>query len=476
MTDAPIPPDDDPFGHLPPQLRALFDQLGGSDLSGLAPHLAQAMHGMHQPTQGTVDFALARRVALEVAGQGDRAPSDAERTRAAEAFALAEHWLDTTGLPSPADAGTLVIGNRSGWIDAALGALRPLIVPVTEASIAAMTELAREQFAQLDVEDFDQLGITLPEGFGDVLRQLAQGDIGAMLQPAGAMMAGLQVGQVIGKLARQLHGQYDLGIPTAPTGQAHWIAPNITETFDGFDLDATEVAIMIATTEAAYRRIFHAVNWLEAHLHALVAEFARGIEVDAQRLEALTDELMLGVDPENPDELRQAMEKAAQFRLEPTPAQTRTLERLQTIVSVTGAWARLEARRAVGTRLPERDRVEEVLRRRRATQGDGESQLAALLGLDLRPRDDRAGDVFVAMVDDTLGPTGLLRVLAHPENLPHVDELHDPQQWLTRMSASSDIPDDISALFGDVTEAPTEASAAERQVRDAESDDGSANS
>jgi len=92
------------------------------------------------------------------------------------------------------------------------------------------------------------------------------------------------------------------------------------------------------------------------------------------------------------------MHKAARFKLEPTEAQRRVLERLQGVICLVGAWARHEVARAVQDRLPSLGRIEEVLRRRRATRGDGEELLSGLLGLDLKPEDETVGERFVEAV------------------------------------------------------------------------------
>jgi putative hydrolase len=172
--------------------------------------------------------------------------------------------------------------------------------------------------------------------------------------------------------------------------------------------------------------------------------------------------LVLGVDPEDPDSLQEAMERATRFELEPTPDQRRVLERLQAVVCLVGAWARHEAARAAEGRLPSLGRIEEVLRRRRATRGDGEELLASLLGLDLKPDDETVGERFVVAVEEALGPAGLHRALAHPENLPDAGELADPASWLQRTSADLDVPDDASELFAELGDAPVEGSADER--------------
>jgi putative hydrolase len=478
--------DEDPFAGLPPELRAMLEQLGGPEglaaaqeqiagmLGGLGgPGGLGAMFGAGgTPPTGPVDWSLATRVALQVAAEGDRSPTDAERERAEQAIALAEHWLDATPLPAPPDAGQLVVDSRQAWVNAAIPALRPLVEPVARAATDALIDLARDQFGALGEEVAERGELppipgleALPPGFADLIGQLIGGDPADLLRPAGAAVAGLQAGQVIGQLARQLFGAYDLGIPTAPRAQAHHLAVNVDEAFAGYDLDATEVAVVLALGEAAHRRLYHAVPWLEAHVASLVARFAAGTTVDEQRLRELSDELLLGVDADDPDALRAAMERAASLQLEPTAEQRRVLERLQGVVCLVGAWARHEVARAVEGRLPSLPRIDEVLRRRRATRGDGEELLAGLLGLDLKPADEAIGERFVAAVEESLGPAGLRRALAHPENLPDAEELAEPSRWLVRTADDLDVPDDAAALFEglDDGDAPHEGTAEERR-------------
>lgn len=454
MSDEPNSPDpDDPFGGLPPELRQMMEAFGGSEM---LQQFGQMLSG--SANRGPVDWDLAGRVARQLAADGDRAPTDEERERAEEAQQLAEHWLDEGALPSPPDAGRLVIASRQDWVAAALDGLAPLVEPVAEASTNAMAALASSQLDEL--------------GLGGLLGGLGGGDLGSMLTPMGAMLTGTQAGQVIGQLGKQLVGQYELGIPTAPRSQAFHIAVNVTDTFSGYDLDLREVAIVLALHEGAHRRLYHAVPWLQGHVQGLVWQFAEGTEVDPDELMRMSQDLMVGVDPDDPESLQEAISKAGEFRLEPTAVQRRVLQRLQGVVTLVQAWARAEVVRAAEPRLGgSLARIEEVLRRRRATHGDGEQLLAQLLGLDLKPEDETVGDRFVEAVEAAAGPDGLREALAHPENLPDAAELTDPGQWLARIEGdgSSGVPDDLSSLL-DAGEAPTELSADER-LRDPDASD-----
>lgn len=446
------PAENDPFEGLPPELRRMMEQLGGGGGQEMFAQLQSMLFG-GGATTGPVNWELARRVAFQLAADGDRNPTEAETADATEAFLLAEHWLDEGSLPAPRDGGTVHVVRRGGWVDAALTAMRPVVEPVAAASTRALADLAGDL-----PDDLSGAMEGLPPQLAQMLGNL---DLSAAMRPLGATLAGMQVGQVVGQLSRQLLGQYDLGIPTAPRAQALRIAVNAHEVFDGWDLDGREVSVALALHEAAHRRLFHAVPWLEAHVHGLVAQFANGTRVDPEQLQGMAQELMLGVDPEDPEAMQDAMARAADFRLDPTPEQQRILDRIQGVVCLVQAWARHEVAHAAEGRLTAMPRIEEILRRRRATQGDGEALLAQLLGLDLKPDDEEVGDRFVEAVSSGRGTEGLRDALAHPENLPDREELADPSKWLVRMAAGDAVPDDPSALFG-LGDAPVEASAEER--------------
>ena len=481
-----------------------------------------------------IDWSLAERAAREVAREGDRPPTAEERTRFEEAFRLAEHWLDAGALPQPPDAGRTLVLDRDAWIDEAIPVFMRLLAPVAAATTEALVGLASRQLGELgrmledspdaledmvgglgamglDPERLDELDLRAfgiddaqaeqlraqlramlagGEGFGEMLRGalgamgLTPGgsgiggsgvagapDPGAMLRPAAATLNALQAGQVIGTLARQVHGHRDLGIPTAPRATAGLVAANVAATFDGYDLDATEVAVVLAVTEAAHRRLHHAIGWLDEHLIRLVGRFADAMTVDESQLRELAEQMEQELDPEDPEAFRRAIERAARLRLAPNDAQRGVLGQLQVVLGIVGAWARHEARVTLEGRLPGLERIEEVLRRRRAVQGDGEELLSGLLGLDLRPEDETVPERFVATVLDVLGTRGLEQALAHPENLPDADELADPGRWLARSVDEVDVPDDVASLLEGLGDAPTEASAEERASGPSDADE-----
>lgn len=458
------------FDDLPEEVRELLASLSGGDPEALMEQIQQMLPAIQGQVQaqmqammanagatGPVDWEIARRVAFQIAADDDRSPTDQERERLERAMTLAEHWLDSTSLPAPPEGARLTVGRRTEWLDPALRAMRPLIEPVAAATGRALAAL------------------TPTDGGADMLppemRELLAGiDLPTMVASMAASTTGLQAGMALGNLSRQLFAAHDLGVPTAGRGQAIAIAVNLADAFDDWDLDLEEVAVVVMLHEEAHRRLFHAVPWLAAHIESLVALFANGTDVDPDRIQDLLSDAMMGIDPDDPESMAAAMQRASRFRLEPTAAQQRVLQRLQGVTDLTRAWARHEALAAADSRLPSLSVIDEVMRRRRAEVGDGERVLADLLGLQLTGDDPDVGDHFIEVVVQARGTMALHEALAHPENLPDAAELADPSRWLLRMAAADAVPDDASSLFEGLGDAPIEESA-ERRTR-ANTDDG----
>lgn len=473
MADDDFPPDL-PFGagnfdDLPDEVKQLLSSLSGDDPEEFLARLQELLPGMQHQVQaqmqammaagasGPVDWSIARQVAFQVAADDDRSPSPDEIARLERAMQLAEHWLDGSSLPAPPGGTRLVVGRRTEWLEVALDAMQGLIEPVAAARGRAMAAMTPG----------DDEADLLPEQ----LRELMAGiDMSVMVRTMAASTSGLQAGMALGNLSTQLLASHDLGIPTAGRGQSVAIAVNLADTFDDWDLDLEEVAVAVMLHEEAHRRLFHAVPWLRAHIESLVAMFANGTDVDPERLRDLLSDAMMGVDPDDPESLAEAMQRAGRFRLEPTPQQQRVLERLQGVTDLTTAWARHEALAAAEGRLPSLAVIDEVMRRRRAEVGDGERVLADLLGLALTSDDPDRADNFIDTVVAARGTHGLHEALAHPENLPDAEELADPSRWLVRMASVDAIPDDPSSLFADLGQAPVEESAEQR--RQGAGDDG----
>jgi putative hydrolase len=252
-------------------------------------------------------------------------------------------------------------------------------------------------------------------------------------------MWGAQVGQGIGKLAGEVVGAADIGLPLAE-GHPALLPANVQAFGEGLGVEERDVTLYLALREAAHLRLFAHATWLRPHLIALVEEYARNISVDTERIESSLRE----IDPERPEAIQQALEGGL-FDLPTTPVQKAALERLELALALVEGWVDDVVTEATGGRLPSAPSLREMVRRRRATGGPAEQTFATLIGLELRPRRLREASAFWSAIRAARGVDGRDAVWAHPDLLPTADDLVDPAGFLDRDEL------DVSALDDDGT-------------------------
>jgi putative hydrolase len=414
-------------------LAAMFGGAPGGDIGAAFQRLGQLLSWQGGP----VNWDLARDVARQVvAGAGDRSVTTSDREPVLDAMRLAELWLDEA-CSFASSAATASAWSRAEWVEATLPAWRELVDPVAGRVVDSMGTMLAGEGGPLS-----QLG--LPAEQVQAMSQLA-GPLQQMLRSVGGAMFGAQLGQAIGTLAVEVVGSTDIGLPLAPGGRAALLPANVAAFGEGLGVPEDQVRLYLALREAAHQRLFAHVPWLRGHLVEAVAAYARGIHVDAARLE----QAMGSIDPTNPESLQQAL-TGGLFEPEDTPEQKAALTRLETALALVEGWVDEVVDAAASPHLPAAAALRETVRRRRASGGPGEQTLASLVGLELRPRRLRDAAALWRAVLSERGQDGREAVWAHPDLLPTAEDLDDPQAYARGGSA----PLDLSAL--EDSEAPPE--------------------
>jgi uncharacterized protein (DUF2342 family) len=89
-------------------------------------------------------------------------------------------------------------------------------------------------------------------------------------------------------------------------------------------------------------------------------------------------------------------------------------------------------------RLPSAAAMSELFRRRRSSAGISQKAFATLLGLELTPKLVRECEALWTKVARELGHEVRDRLISHPDQLPSVEEIQDPQLLIARLSNSGD--------------------------------------
>jgi len=112
------------------------------------------------------------------------------------------------------------------------------------------------------------------------------------------------------------------------------IPQNVAAFGAGLDIPIDQVQLYLAVRELAHARLFRHAKWLRLQLLSSITEFARGIRIDTERLEALAGEL----DPSNPEELRAALSSGALIPPKPMSSSRRSLDSRPLSRSSRGGW------------------------------------------------------------------------------------------------------------------------------------------
>jgi len=409
-------------------LAAMLNQLGlnlgdASDLGGVMEQLQTAFNSMTTQFGGMfnasaadsesgVNWTLAKDTARKtVASLGaDPSPNSADSEQIADAVAIAEVWLDdATDFPrvgSPAK-----VWSRAQWVEETMPIWRRLVEPVATHIADAMANTVR--LGEDDSAAAAQAGLA---GMEQMLRP--------MLRSSGASMFGLQLGQGLGRLATEVVGATDIGLPLHD--HVALIPTNIRAFGVGLDQTHTDVTLYLALRECARQRLFGGVGWLRNQVLTLVESYARGISIDTSALE----EALGDVDPNNLEKLSSTLEGGL-FVPQKTPEQQAVLAQLETMLALVEGWVDEVVAQATARWMPAAGALAETVRRNRATGGPAEATFATLVGLELRPRRMRDAANLWAALRNAHGPSGRDAKWKHPDIAPTAADLDDPIGYVT---------------------------------------------
>jgi putative hydrolase len=398
---------------------------GMPDLSQLFSQIQFLM----APHDGPVNWDFALDLARKAVAQSpDPSPGQKQKDAVADAVRLADHWLDeTTAFPS--GVSSTAAWSRAEWIVGTTDVWKVLVEPIAESSVQA-------------------LGGALPEE--------ARGMSGPLLGILGKAVGGMlaqQVGSGLGALAEEVLSVSDIGLPLAAPGKAAIVLANVSAFAEGLDVSEDDVLLYLALREAAHQRLFAHVPWLRDHLIGAVADYASGIEINAEGIQAQIEEQMRGVDPTNPESMQQLLD-GGMFDLPRSPAQDAALQRLEVTLALVEGWVDEVVGQATVERMPSAGKLQEAFRRRRAAGGPAEETFATLVGLELRPRRLRDASTLWGSLRTRQGTEARDGVWMHPDLLPSADDLDDPLGFREDAAApaalsAEDFDAELMKLLGD---------------------------
>ncbi len=389
------------------------------DPAAMAQVMGQVQKMMASAGDGPVNMTLAHDLARQRAVTGgDPSPGEKADRDVAEALRLADLWLGpVTDFASP--TARTRAWSRSQWVEATMPTWQRLVEPVASSVADAVASAMAEQ---------------APEEMRGMLAGVAP-----MMRSLGGSVFGMQLGQAIGGLAREVVSTSDVGLPLTDGSVLALVVANVEEFAQASSVPVDEVRLFLALREDAHARLFAHVPWLRSHLVGAVEQYARGIVIDTSRIE----EAVSRVDPSDPAALQEAL-RSGMFEPERTPTQVSALDRLETSLALVEGWVD-EVTAAAASALPHADALRESVRRRRATGGPAEAALTSLVGLQLRPRRLRDAARLFSVLASEGGSAARDGVWSHPDLLPTSEDLDAPEGYSQRRGAAAEASADVDA-------------------------------
>ena len=391
------------------------------------PLFAQFQRAMS--AQGPLQWDVARQTALMAATEGVTEHNvDPQRRIAVESLANVArmHVTEVTGLATPAAVPLDVVG-RATWANLTLQAWKPYFDALAQAIGGTATSTASgtadntaEDTAASEADESDPM-----------LAMLA--NVSKLIAPS---MLGMSVGTLVGRLATNTFGQFDLPLPRDPHDRVVIVISNVDNFADEWSIPRDDMTMWALTHELISHGVF-GVAHVRHTVQQLVSQFAGGFRPNPGALsESISSLDNSSGDPmkllnsllSDPTVLLGAQRSAAQERVAPILDAA-----IAGIVGYIDHYVDRVTARILGQASP----IGEAVRRRRVAQSGDRVFVERLLGIDLTNEQVERAQQFTAGVLERAGDDGVALLLAKPGNLPTPSEIVAPGLWLARLETSN---------------------------------------
>lgn len=249
------------------------------------------------------------------------------------------------------------------------------------------------------------------------------------LAPLSRVVAGVQIGGLLGWLSGRVLGQYDVTQDNEP-GTIYFVGNNLISLESRYGFAPDEFRRWVAVHELAHAAQFDGVGWLRPYFLGEVRSMVSSFELDPRVALARVAEAM-----------RRILEGDKGWRdmglvgLVATSEQLALARRLQALMSLLEGHADVVMEKASAGRISGAERFKEILRRRRRAPEGLARLIQRALGIDAKTRQYEEGERFLKEAEALVGAAGLSRLWHGPENLPSPDELADPARWVARVAS-----------------------------------------
>lgn len=296
-------------------------------------------------------------------------------------------------------------------------------------TVAPVEVVTRAQWIEANLEPFRFLMNPLAEKMSIGGEMPLPPEAKQILQQVSGVMLGLQTGFVLGYLGSHVIGQYETSLPAPGGGRLLYVVSNLESVEREWELEPAEFRYWIALHEVTHHLEFSR-SWVRNYFHSQIRTLIDSLDFDPSRMQSALEGMEM-LDPERLAQTLQDPDRLIQAAW--TPLSKDAMARLQAFMTLIEGYATF-VMDAVGARvLKEHPRLKEAMDRRKRQASPGDVLLERLLGLELKRRQYEDGVKFCRYIAGMRDVPALNRAWDNPESLPTVDELSEPDAWITRV-------------------------------------------
>ncbi len=382
----------------------MFLLLGVAAGTGLRYYIeSRARANRERPPQSLIDWDQARTVALRVS-QWEQAPLQDRTFRQQQYMRLVKmsepliaEYLNVA-LPQPINQ--VYVFDRREWLEANFTAFEHLFKPVEEI--------------------YERNGG--PRG----ILPLLLGDFNGRV-------LGAQLGVLVGFLGKRVLGQYDLSLLSpdpGARGSLYYVEPNIARVQTRLGLNDEDFRLWIALHETTHAFEFEAYPWVRDHFNQLLQQYF-------EQLNTQLSSMGNGIGPMLSRVARNMGTRRHWIELVLSPEQRQIFDQLQALMSLVEGYSN-HIMNVVGKQiLPSFSTIEQRMAQRQQSRTLLEQLFFRLTGMDLKMAQYQQGEKFVNAVVDARGIAFASLVWERAENLPTLEEIRAPEQWIARMETTA---------------------------------------
>jgi putative hydrolase len=243
------------------------------------------------------------------------------------------------------------------------------------------------------------------------------------------LLMGIQTGTLVGHLANDALGRYDLPIPRTDDSSLIFVTPNLDALADEYQFERSDFYRWFALGESARHLVATARPWTIKYFRSLIVELTSAIEIDVSDLERRLVELQSG----SMEALQEGVGGEHFMPLVPNERHSAAVQRLRSFNAVFDGYASHAAAQVAEHLVEKAGVISEGMARHQASPSEGRAMLAGLLGIERDRSLESAGATFCAAVVQMRGMDSLNKVWDAPDNLPTMDEIKDPFAWMERV-------------------------------------------